>query len=166
MYRHLFYGDREGNCRVCAERVWSLPRNRGEPLPTQDICRNRQGAGALFYDHPARPGAGFGSFVELLRSPTAVLAAHLRTWLPDDLAPATSLRPAPRARAARAARAAREALTLIATLSSPRSTRFIRRLRTERRIPITKLGGHVRIDSNDLDAFIAAGRQDAGPQPT
>jgi len=46
------------------------------------------------------------------------------------------------------------------------TSRFIRRLRTERRIPIIKLGGHIRIDSNDLDAFIAAGRQDADPQPT
>ncbi len=44
------------------------------------------------------------------------------------------------------------------------TSRFIRRLRTERRIPIIKLGGHIRIDSNDLDAFIAAGRQDADPQ--
>jgi excisionase family DNA binding protein len=43
--------------------------------------------------------------------------------------------------------------------------RFIRRRRTERRIPIIKLGGHIRIDSNDLDAFIAASRQDAEPQP-
>ncbi len=25
-YRHLFYGDRESDCGVCAERVWSLPR--------------------------------------------------------------------------------------------------------------------------------------------
>ncbi len=41
------------------------------------------------------------------------------------------------------------------------SVRFIRRLRTERRIPIVKLGKHIRIDSADLDAFVAAGRQDA-----
>ncbi len=39
--------------------------------------------------------------------------------------------------------------------------RFIRRLRTERRIPVVKLGKHIRIDSNDLDAYIAAGRQEA-----
>jgi excisionase family DNA binding protein len=45
------------------------------------------------------------------------------------------------------------------------TARFIRRLRTERRIAVIKLGGHIRIDSNDLDAFIAAGRQDADPQP-
>jgi excisionase family DNA binding protein len=38
--------------------------------------------------------------------------------------------------------------------------RFIRRLRTERRIPIIKIGKHIRIDSNDLDAFIEAGRQE------
>jgi excisionase family DNA binding protein len=41
------------------------------------------------------------------------------------------------------------------------SVRFIRRLRTEGRIPVVKLGKHIRIDSNDLDAFIAAGRQEA-----
>ena len=40
------------------------------------------------------------------------------------------------------------------------STRFIRRLRAERRIPIIKLGKHIRIDSNDLDAFITASRQE------
>jgi len=28
LYRHLFYGDRAGDCVVCAERVWSLPRKR------------------------------------------------------------------------------------------------------------------------------------------
>ena len=38
------------------------------------------------------------------------------------------------------------------------STRFVRRLVTERRIAFTKLGRHVRIDVTDLDAFIAAGR--------
>jgi len=38
--------------------------------------------------------------------------------------------------------------------------RFIRRLRTERRITIIKLGKHIRIDSNDLDAYIEAGRQE------
>ncbi len=36
--------------------------------------------------------------------------------------------------------------------------RFIRRLIAEKRIPYVKLGSHVRIDSTDLDAFIAAGR--------
>ena len=41
------------------------------------------------------------------------------------------------------------------------TTRFIRRLRTERRIPVVKLGKHIRIDSNDLDAYIAASRQEA-----
>ena len=39
--------------------------------------------------------------------------------------------------------------------------RFIRRLRTERRIPVVKLGKHIRIDSNDLDAYITASRQEA-----
>jgi excisionase family DNA binding protein len=41
------------------------------------------------------------------------------------------------------------------------SVRFIRRLRTEGRIPVVKLGKHIRIDSADLDAYIAAGRQEA-----
>jgi excisionase family DNA binding protein len=39
--------------------------------------------------------------------------------------------------------------------------RFIRRLRTEGRIPVVKLGKHIRIDSDDLDAYIAASRQSA-----
>ena len=38
--------------------------------------------------------------------------------------------------------------------------RFIRRLRTERRIAVIKLGKHIRIDSNDLDAYISASRQE------
>ncbi|CAN5195911.1 hypothetical protein BH24ACT10_BH24ACT10_07580 [soil metagenome] len=41
------------------------------------------------------------------------------------------------------------------------TARFIRRLRTERRIAVVKLGKHIRIDSQDLDAYIAANRQDA-----
>ena len=40
------------------------------------------------------------------------------------------------------------------------TTRFIRRLRAERRIAIVKLGKHIRIDSNDLDAYITANRQE------
>lgn len=40
------------------------------------------------------------------------------------------------------------------------SVRFIRRLRAERRIAVFKLGKHLRIDSADLDAFIAAGRHE------
>jgi excisionase family DNA binding protein len=40
--------------------------------------------------------------------------------------------------------------------------RFIRRLIFERRIPYTKLGRHVRIAARDLDAFILAGRVEAG----
>ena len=39
-------------------------------------------------------------------------------------------------------------------------TRFIRRLRSERRIAVVKLGRHVRIDSADLDAYITANRQE------
>ncbi len=38
------------------------------------------------------------------------------------------------------------------------SPRFIRRLVAERRIAFAKLGKHVRIDSVDLDEFVAAGR--------
>ena len=38
------------------------------------------------------------------------------------------------------------------------SPRFIRRLVAERRIAFAKLGKHVRIDTADLDAFVAAGR--------
>jgi len=38
--------------------------------------------------------------------------------------------------------------------------RFIRRLIAERRIRFYKIGRYVRIDSRDLDAFIAAGRID------
>ena len=44
------------------------------------------------------------------------------------------------------------------------SVRFIRRLRTEGRIPVIKLGKHIRIDSNDLDIYINAGRQEAWNQ--
>ena len=40
------------------------------------------------------------------------------------------------------------------------SVRFIRRLRHERRVPFVKLGKHLRIDSRDLDAYIAACRED------
>jgi hypothetical protein len=35
----------------------------------------------------------------------------------------------------------------------------------ERRIPYTKLGRHVRIATSDLDAFITAGRIEAGTLP-
>ena len=40
------------------------------------------------------------------------------------------------------------------------TARFIRRLRAERRIAVVKLGKHIRIDSNDLDAYITASRQE------
>ena len=40
------------------------------------------------------------------------------------------------------------------------STRFIRRLRAERRVAVVKLGKHIRIDSNDLDAYVTASRQE------
>ena len=45
------------------------------------------------------------------------------------------------------------------------STRFIRRLRSERRIAVVKLGRHLRIDSTDLDAYITANRQEPGSVP-
>ena len=41
------------------------------------------------------------------------------------------------------------------------SVRFIRRLRTERRLTVVKLGKHIRIDSTDLEAHIHASRQEA-----
>jgi excisionase family DNA binding protein len=46
------------------------------------------------------------------------------------------------------------------------SLRFVRRLILERRIAYTKLGRHVRIAANDLDAFIAAGRIETGSLPS
>jgi excisionase family DNA binding protein len=42
------------------------------------------------------------------------------------------------------------------------SLRFVRRLIFERRIPFIKVGRHVRIAASDVDAFIAAGRVEAG----
>jgi excisionase family DNA binding protein len=45
------------------------------------------------------------------------------------------------------------------------SLRFVRRLVFQRRIPYVKVGRHVRIAASDLDAFIAAGRVEAGPPP-
>lgn len=39
--------------------------------------------------------------------------------------------------------------------------RFIRRLIAERRIAFTRLGRHVRIQADVLDAFVAAGRVEA-----
>lgn len=41
------------------------------------------------------------------------------------------------------------------------SVRFIRRLVAQRRISYLKVGRHLRISSDDLDAFIAAGRVEA-----
>jgi excisionase family DNA binding protein len=38
------------------------------------------------------------------------------------------------------------------------TTRFVRRLIAERRIPFIKLGKFVRISTDDLDRFVAAGR--------
>ena len=46
------------------------------------------------------------------------------------------------------------------------SLRFVRRLVLERRIPFIKVGRHVRIATSDLDAFIAAGRIEAGSLPS
>lgn len=39
--------------------------------------------------------------------------------------------------------------------------RFIRRLRHERRLPFLKIGKHLRIDSRDLEAYIAGCRDSA-----
>lgn len=41
------------------------------------------------------------------------------------------------------------------------TARFVRRLRAQRRIPIVKLGKHIRIDRYDLERYVAAGRQEA-----
>jgi excisionase family DNA binding protein len=38
------------------------------------------------------------------------------------------------------------------------TTRFVRRLIAERRIPFIKLGKFVRISTDDLDRFVAEGR--------
>jgi excisionase family DNA binding protein len=42
------------------------------------------------------------------------------------------------------------------------SVRFVRRLIAERRIAYVKLGRHVRIAAEDLEAFIVAGRVEGG----
>jgi excisionase family DNA binding protein len=42
------------------------------------------------------------------------------------------------------------------------SVRFVRRLIAERRIAYVKLGRHVRIAAEDLEAFIEAGRVEGG----
>jgi len=42
------------------------------------------------------------------------------------------------------------------------SVRFVRRLIAERRIAYVKLGRHVRIAAEDLEAFIASGRVEGG----
>jgi excisionase family DNA binding protein len=42
------------------------------------------------------------------------------------------------------------------------SERFVRRLIAERRISYVKLGRHVRIAAEDLEAFIVAGRVEGG----
>ena len=41
------------------------------------------------------------------------------------------------------------------------SVRFIRRLRTQKRLAFVKLGSHLRIDSTDLEAYIDANREEA-----
>ena len=43
------------------------------------------------------------------------------------------------------------------------SVRFIRRLRAERRLPFVKLGRHLRVDTADLEAFVASCREDVPP---
>jgi excisionase family DNA binding protein len=40
------------------------------------------------------------------------------------------------------------------------SVRFLRRLRAERRLPFVKLGKHLRVDSRDLEAFVASCREE------
>lgn len=41
------------------------------------------------------------------------------------------------------------------------SERFIRRMVSEGRVPVVKLGKHVRIRRSDLDAYIAASTREA-----
>ena len=43
------------------------------------------------------------------------------------------------------------------------STRFVRRLVSERRIAYVKVGRHVRLDPTDVEAFIAASRVEVRP---
>jgi excisionase family DNA binding protein len=43
--------------------------------------------------------------------------------------------------------------------------RFVRRLVAERRIPFHRVGRYIRIAESDLDAFVAAGRVEAGKPP-
>jgi len=43
------------------------------------------------------------------------------------------------------------------------SVRFVRRLVAERRIAYVKVGRHVRLDSGDVEAFIAGSRVDVRP---
>lgn len=45
------------------------------------------------------------------------------------------------------------------------SPRFIRRLIAERRIAFTKIGRHVRLDTVDIEAFVAAGRVEPEQPP-
>jgi excisionase family DNA binding protein len=43
------------------------------------------------------------------------------------------------------------------------SVRFVRRLVAERRIAYVKVGRHVRLDSGDVEAFIAGSRVEVRP---
>lgn len=40
------------------------------------------------------------------------------------------------------------------------SVRYLRRLISERRIPYVKIGGRVLVDTNDIDAMLAANRHE------
>jgi excisionase family DNA binding protein len=42
------------------------------------------------------------------------------------------------------------------------TVRFVRRIIAERRIGVHRLGRHVRLSTEDLDAFVLAGRSPAG----
>ena len=45
--------------------------------------------------------------------------------------------------------------------------RFVRRIVCERRVPVVRLGRHVRLAVSDLEAFVVAGRSTASPpEPT
>lgn len=41
------------------------------------------------------------------------------------------------------------------------SVRFVRRIIADRRIAVHRLGRHVRISRDDIDAFVAAGRSES-----
>ena len=118
-------------------------------------------------DAPRGSGTAFQRLCEQLSRRTATslpasrYAAWQGRWQPPPTTP-TALRPPKKAEPSAADRR-RTRMLLTVDQAAERlgtSTRFIRRLRFEGRIAVIKLGKHIRIDSDDLDAFIKAGRQE------